>query len=116
MKEPAMRTTIALAVLSLSSLAFADADPKTQRAWKAKCAACHGEDGKGQTDAGKKLGVTDMTTAAWQKRVTDDQIKTAMTKGVKEKRDGKDVEMPGFPDLKPEVVDGLVKLVRGFAK
>jgi hypothetical protein len=108
--------TIAIALLFCSPLAFADADPRTQRAWKAKCAPCHGDDGKGQTEAGKKMGVTDMTTAAWQKRLTDDQIKAAMTKGVKEKRDGKDVEMPAVPDLKPEVVDALTKLVRGFGK
>ncbi len=111
-----MRTSITLCLLLLSTSSFAQSDPKTLRAWKAKCAACHGEDGKAQTDAGKKLGVSDMTQAAWQKRFSDDQMKSAITKGVKEKRDGKDVEMAAFPDLKPDQVDALVKHVRGLAK
>ena len=108
-----MRITVILACLFSCSMAFAQVDAKTQRAWKAKCAACHGDDGKGQTDAGKKLGVSDMTQAAWQKQVTDEQMKTAITKGVRAKRDGKDVEMAAFPELVPQV-DALVKLIRGL--
>ncbi len=29
--------------------------------FQAKCAACHGKDGKGQSDMAKKLGVKDLT-------------------------------------------------------
>jgi hypothetical protein len=111
-----MRSSVTLSILLASAVASADADPRIQRAWKAKCAPCHGEDGKAQTDAGKKLSVTDLTTAGWQKTHTDEQIRDAMQKGVKAKRDGKDVEMPAFVDLQPAVVEGLVKLVRGLAK
>ena len=111
-----MRAAIVLSSLLLAASAFAQADPKTQRAWKGKCAACHGDDGKGQTDAGKKLGVSDMSQSVWQKKLTDEQMKTAITKGIKEKRDGKDVEMAAFPDLPPAQVDALVKLVRSFGK
>jgi len=49
---------------ALSSSAFAD---KTERTWQAKCASCHGDDGKGQTAKGKEMGVRDMTTAEYQK-------------------------------------------------
>lgn len=111
-----MRILLCALLLTLSSAAHAQVDAKTQRAWKAKCAACHGEDGKGQTDAGKKMGVADMSQAAWQKKVTDEQIKASMTKGVKIKHAGQDVEMPAFPDLKPEQIDALTKLIRGLAK
>ncbi len=111
-----MRTSILLSVLFVTSSAFAQVDAKTQRTWKAKCVACHGEDGKGQTDAGKKLGLADMSQAAWQKKITDEKMKDAIAKGIKEKRDGKDVEMAAFPDLKPEQVEGLIKLIRGLAK
>ncbi len=108
-----MRTVLTLSLLLTISLpagtALAQVDAKTQRAWKAKCSACHGEDGKGQTDAGKKLGVTDMTVAAWQKNVTDAQIKESMEKGVKDK-------MPAITDLQPGQADALVKFVRGLAK
>lgn len=69
----------------------------TAALYKAKCAACHGPDGKGDTAAGKKLGVKDfhspevakMSDAelfditkkgkdkmpAYDKKLTDDQIK-----------------------------------------
>jgi mono/diheme cytochrome c family protein len=107
---------IAIVLSLLSATAFAQIDAKTTRAWKAKCSACHGDDGKGATDAGKKMGVTDMTVAAWQKALTDAQMKTAITKGIKETRAGKAVEMPAFADLAPDQVDALVKLVRGLAK
>ena len=33
--------------------------------WKAKCASCHGEDGKAQTKTGKKEKINDMTSADW---------------------------------------------------
>jgi mono/diheme cytochrome c family protein len=111
-----MRISILLTCLALALPSAAHADAKTQRHWKAKCAACHGDDGKGQTDAGKKLGVSDMSQAAWQKKLTDDQMKTSIGKGIKEKRAGKDVEMPAFPDLQPAEVDALVAMVRGFGK
>ena len=91
-----------LSSLALSpSVASAQVDAKTQRAWKAKCSACHGDDGKGQTDAGKKLGVSDMSQAVWQKKLSDAQLTTAITQGVKEKRDGKDLEMAAFPISSP---------------
>ena len=108
--------SLASGLSGLSGVASAQVDAKTQRAWKAKCSACHGEDGKGQTDAGKKVGVSDMSQAAWQKKTTDEQMKTAITKGIKEKRDGRDVEMAAFPELKAADVDALVKLVRSYSK
>jgi len=111
-----MHKLATICLLLSTSIAWADADPRTQRAWKAKCAPCHGEDGKGQTDAGKKLGVADMSAPAWQKKVTDEQIKSSMQKGVKVQRNGKEVEMPAFADLKPDQLEGLLKFVRGFAK
>jgi cytochrome c553 len=111
-----MRNLVLAALFLSTSSALAAPDARTQRAWKAKCAPCHGDDGKGQTEAGKKMGVTDMTSPTWQKRLTDDQIKSAMVKGVKEKREGKDVEMPAVPDLKPEVIDALAAMIRGFGK
>lgn len=69
--------------------------------YKTKCQACHGADGKGDTAAGKKLGAKDfhspevskMTDAqligvtktgkekmpAYDKKLTDDQIKQLIT-------------------------------------
>ena len=35
--------------------------------YKAKCAMCHGADGKGDTPVGKKMGIRDLTSADVQK-------------------------------------------------
>jgi len=50
-------------LLSASALAQ-EVDKKAERAFKAKCASCHGQTGKGDTEQGKKLKVEDMTAPA----------------------------------------------------
>ncbi len=110
-----MKKTL-FAVLSLSLIALsarAEVDKKTERTWKAKCASCHGADGKAATDQGKKLGIPDYTDASFQKSKTDDQLKTAITNGVKTDKG----EMEGYKEkLSGEEIDNLVKLVRSFSK
>src|SRR4051812_33889314 len=105
--------TIALLALICSVPARAHAaDKKAEKNWKSKCASCHGKDGKGHTDQGKKMGVSDLTTAAYKKSKTDDQIKAAITDGAKGKGDA---VMDGFKDkLDPAAIDALVKYVRAL--
>ena len=104
---------IAFAV-SGSALAAAP-DQKTVRLWKSKCAACHGADGKGDTDQGKKMKVSNMATAAYQKSKTDDQLKKAILEGVKQEKDGVKQEMDPYKgELTPEQVDALVKYIRAL--
>jgi cytochrome c6 len=92
------------------------ADKKTARLWKSKCASCHGEDGKGQTEKGKEMKVEDMTTAAYQKK-TDAELKKAILEGVKEEEGGVKKEMDPYQDeLKPEQVDALIAFIRGLKK
>jgi mono/diheme cytochrome c family protein len=111
-----MRNAMALVLFSASLSAWAG-DPATERTWKAKCASCHGVDGKGQTEQGKKQGVADMSNAAWQKKFTDDQIKAAIANGVNETRDGKKKEMEAYKNkLRPDQIDALVALIRGLGK
>jgi len=78
---------------------------------------CHGESGKGDGAAAAALNPKprDYTDAAWQKATTDAQIKDAIARGGAAV--GKSPLMPAQPDLadKPEVLDGLVKIIRGFA-
>jgi len=105
----------ALATVLVPLMAMAQADKKTERAWKSKCASCHGADGKGQTDQGKKMKVHDYTKADWQKSRKDDDLKKAITDGVSREQDGVKQEMPAFKDsVPPEDVDNLVKYVRSF--
>ena len=100
-----------------SSTGHAEADPKIARTWKAKCSSCHGVDGKAGTDTGAKLKIPDMTTAAWQKGITDVQMKKSIAEGVKP-RNGNTEGMDGFAEkgLTPEQIDGLVAVVRGLGK
>jgi mono/diheme cytochrome c family protein len=106
-----MRTHSKLLLLGLICAASArgETDPKTARNWKAKCASCHGADGKAATDQGKKLKIEDMTAAAWQKGKTDAQIKNAIENGAKTG----DAEMEGFKDkLDAAAIESLVAYVR----
>ena len=102
---------LAVAAAVASAPAFA-ADKKIERLWKSKCASCHGNDGKGATEKGKKMKVEDMSTAAWQTSHDDAELKNSIVKGVKDEKDGVKREMDPFEDLTPEQLDALVKYVR----
>jgi mono/diheme cytochrome c family protein len=87
------------------------------RTWRAKCASCHGEDGKGQTDQGKKMAVRDMTAPDWAKEFSDDKIRAAIQNGVKGERDGKKQEMDAYKDkLRADQIDALIPFIRTLAK
>ena len=90
-----------------------EVDKKAERNFKGKCASCHGADGKGQTDQGKKMQVEDMSSAAWQKEKTDAQIKKAIEDGAKKG----DAVMEGYKDkLDAASIDALVAYVRTLKK
>jgi mono/diheme cytochrome c family protein len=72
-------------------------------AWQRNCVTCHGRGGRGDGPQGPMVRAPDLTDAAWQNRVTDDQIAETIRKGRN--------KMPAF-DLPPQVVDGLVKRLR----
>jgi mono/diheme cytochrome c family protein len=96
-----------IAAMSGAMLASAaEIDKKTERTWKAKCSSCHGADGAGATDQGKKLGVKNYQDAGFHAKATDAQLKDAIAKG-----QGKD--MPAYPDVD---ADQLVALIRTFKK
>ena len=84
--------------------------------FKNRCTPCHGANGKGDGPAAAALNPKprDYTDAAWQKTVTDDQIKKTILYGGAAV--GKSAAMPSQPDLesRPEVLDGLIKIIRDF--
>ncbi len=55
-----MKRMLVVAVLSLLAAPVALAGTPAET-FQQKCAACHGKDGKGQSDMAKKLGVKDLT-------------------------------------------------------
>ncbi len=95
----------------VSATAMAQMDPKkVERAWKSKCASCHGATGKGDTDKGKQLKIPDMSTASFQAK-KDDEFKKAILDGVE-----KEKSHAFKDDLTPEQVDALVAYIRSFKK
>lgn len=72
--------------------------------FKAKCALCHGADGKGNTPVGKKMGIPDFTSPDVQKRPDSDLIQI-VSKGKN--------KMPSYDGkLKPEEIKSLVAYIR----
>jgi len=75
--------------------------------YKAKCAMCHGPDGKGSA-MGTKMGVHDFTSADVQKQ-TDAQLTETITKGK--------AKMPSYDGkLKDTEIKDLVAYIRSLAK
>jgi mono/diheme cytochrome c family protein len=81
-----------------------------------RCSTCHGVNGKGDGPASAALNPKprNYTDPAWQRSVTDDHIRKTILEGGAAV--GKSPLMVPNPDLvgHPDVVDGLVKIVRGF--
>ena len=82
--------------------------------WDSQCAKCHGEDGKGQTKIGQKLGVKDFTDAKVQADLKDDAAAKTIKEGKKDS-DGKTLMKP-FDTLSDDEVKALVAYVRAFKK
>lgn len=112
-----MKRLIALvsALALVSAPAFA-VDKKIERLWKAKCGSCHGADGKGETEKGKKMKTGDLSLAEWQKKATDEGIMKAINEGVNVEKDGVKKEMDGYADLTAEQKAGLVTFIRELKK
>ena len=93
------------AVLSLWSLpAAADA----AATYKAKCAMCHGADGKGDTPVGKKMGAHDFASPEVQKE-SDADLAGVVAKGKN--------KMPGYEkSLKDAEIKEIVGYIRQLAK
>lgn len=80
--------------------------------WAAKCKSCHGEDGRGDTAMGKKNKVRDISTAAWQAKNSDADIKKVIADGSPD-----NPKMKAYKDkLSAEDISALVTYVRGLKK
>lgn len=93
------------------------AEKTVLRTWKAKCGTCHGTDGRAETEQGKKMGVMDMTAAAYWKGKTLAELRQSVSNGINRVVEGKKQEMKGFKvSLKPEDIDALVYYALSFRK
>jgi mono/diheme cytochrome c family protein len=107
------RLVLSLALAScLAGAALADG-AKAAKIFRAKCASCHGADGKGDTEVGKKLKVPDFTQKDFQAKVKDDELKSVINEG---KKGDKTIEDHAFAAKVGADLDEMVKIVRGFGK
>lgn len=99
---------VALVVAALAPLAFA-APREARTLYNAKCALCHGRDGR--TNAAlAHAKVRDFTDAAWQKEISDEQLRAAIAEGRPE------TLMRAFKDeLSAAEIAALVAYIRAFA-
>jgi mono/diheme cytochrome c family protein len=120
----ALVSLFAVSMLSLTLFAAGLAPPagykpdkKIVRLFDAKCATCHGEDGRAKTELGLEMGVADMTQAAYWKDLTPESARKSVLDGIKRTVRGKEQEMKPFRDrLSPEQVDDLVLYAASLKK
>jgi mono/diheme cytochrome c family protein len=95
-----------------------EAPSEAQAFYTKRCVECHGATGGGDGRSADSFTpkLANYNDPAWQASITDDQIKLIILKGGV--RLGKSPAMPSNPRLKdrPELLDGLVKIIRGFGK
>jgi len=99
-------------VLSTSLFAGRSFSDTPEEIWKAKCKACHGEDGRAQTKTGQKEKIPDFSTAKWQAKIPDEEIRHTIAEG----SDENDKMKPFKDKLSAEEIDSLVKYIRSFKK
>ena len=104
--------TIALTMLAASAISVGAADAKAL--YEKECAKCHGNDGKGDTKMGKKLGAKDYTDPKVQAELKDDVAFKATKEGLKDK-DGKTVMKPA-ENMTDADIKGLIAHMRTFKK
>ncbi|HYN43535.1 MAG TPA: c-type cytochrome [Thermoanaerobaculia bacterium] len=105
MKRAAFLSALALLALPLA----AEEPPKRSAAWEANCTVCHGDDGRSQTEEGKKKKARNLADPKWLASVSDGRLTSSIQRG----RD----KMPAFGrKLSEEQVKALVAEVRELPK
>ena len=104
----AVAASFVAALLFVPAPALRAAEDRSEN-WQMHCSGCHGDDGKAQTEEGKKRKARNLTNAKWQDTIDDARIVKSITKGHD--------EMPAFgKKLTEPEIKGLAAEVRSLAK
>jgi mono/diheme cytochrome c family protein len=56
-------------------------EPNADQIYSARCARCHGEDGKAETNMGKRMGARNFVDKAWHDSTKDEDITATIKEG-----------------------------------
>jgi cytochrome c553 len=101
-----------LVLMRATSVLSSAADGK--KIWENQCVKCHGRDGKGNTQLGKKSEVKDFTDPKYQESFTDEEAFEALKEGVI--RGQKSKIMKAAQNVTDEEIKALIACVRAFKK
>ncbi len=76
-----------------------------------ECSKCHGEDGKGQTKMGQKVGCKDYSTASFDMEKAFKSVKEGITD-----KDGKVIKKPFGEKLSDEEIKAALECLKAFKK
>jgi mono/diheme cytochrome c family protein len=114
MSPIALMLILALSTLDvrLCTVSVAEEPSLVRQVYEARCAFCHGVEGKGDGVAGQALSPppTNFAAADFWKTATEENLRDAITNG----RPGTAM-VPFGKTLKPEEIDALVEYLRTFA-
>jgi mono/diheme cytochrome c family protein len=78
--------------------------------WKKNCASCHGDDGKGQTKAGKSKKVQDLTSPEVRAKFDRERMIKSTKEGMKSE-DGKELMKPYGEKLSDAEIAALIDYI-----
>lgn len=110
MQTPHRRLLITVTLLAVSCVAPATPG---RDLWMANCRSCHGEDGDGRTAMGKRFRIPDYTQPDAQAGLTDADIRSAITNGLKDEK-GRRTMLAFGKRLTDAEIDTLVAYFRSL--
>lgn len=103
------RAAVLAALLFLARPLVAEEPPKRSAAWAANCSVCHGDDGRSQTEEGRRKKARNLADPKWQASVSDGRLTSSIQRGHD--------KMPAFGrKLSAEQVKALVAEIRALVK